>query len=113
MPPMTTIVHFQMPAENVDRFFAFYRDSIKDEMLGQPGLIDGILHRAIDPEGPYQFINVARWESAEQLTAALRATDATLRGQGVEIAEVFAGLGVTFFQHNYVEQVRYAGTHVG
>lgn len=74
MAPITTIVHFKVPAENVDRFFAFWQDSIKDVTGSQPGLIDGIFQRAIDAEGPCQFINVARWESAEHLQAALETT---------------------------------------
>lgn len=108
MAPITTIVHFQVPAGNVDRFFAFWQDHIKDKMRQQPGLIDGILHRGTDPDGPFQFVNVARWENAGLLTAALQATDETLRREGVEIARVFADLGVTISQHNYVEAIRYA-----
>jgi antibiotic biosynthesis monooxygenase (ABM) superfamily enzyme len=110
MAPITTIVQFQVPAENVDRFFAFWQDPIKDEMRRQPGLIDGVLHRAADPDGPFQFVNVARWENAESLAAALRATDEALRREGVVIADVFADLGVTMSQHNYVEAVPYDGT---
>jgi hypothetical protein len=42
MAPITTIVHFEVPAGNVDRFFAFWQDSVKDKVNKQPGLIDGI-----------------------------------------------------------------------
>ena len=107
MASITTIVHFQVPAENTDRFFAFWQDPIRDKMRQQPGLIDGILYRGTDPDGPFRFVNVARWESAESLTAALRATDEALRREGVELARVLADLGVTISQHNYAEAVRY------
>src|ERR1700750_1547086 len=107
MAPITTIVHFSVPAGNADRFLAFWQDSIKDQMRQQPGLIDGVLHHRTDPDRPFQFVNVARGKSAESLTAALRATDEALRREGVEIARVFAELGVTISQHNYVEAVRY------
>jgi len=73
MVPITTIVHFQVPAENVERFFAFWRDHIQNNVEGQPGLIDGVFHRGIDPDGPHQFINVAHWDSAEALASGLRA----------------------------------------
>jgi heme-degrading monooxygenase HmoA len=109
MAPITTIVQFQVPAGNVDRFFTFWQGPVKEKMRQQPGLIDGVLHRAADLDDPFQFVNVARWESAVSLTAALQATDEALRREGVVIAQVFAGLGVTMSQHNYVEAVPYAG----
>ena len=112
MAPITTIVHFEVPAENVDRFFAFWQDSIKDVTGSQPGLIDGIFHRAIDADGPFQFINVARWESAEHLQAALEATVEALRRDGVEMLEEFRKLGVKASQNNYDEAVRYAAKAV-
>jgi hypothetical protein len=52
MAPITTIVHFEVPADNVDRFFAFWQDSVKDKVNKQPGLIDGIFHRGTDADGP-------------------------------------------------------------
>jgi len=110
MAPITTIVHFQVPAENADQFFAFWQDSVKDKVNKQPGLIDGIFHRGIDPDGPYQFINVARWDSAEQLAAGLRAAGQELHRQGVEINQVFQDLGVKIAQNNYVEAVRYTAS---
>jgi heme oxygenase (mycobilin-producing) len=102
MPPITTIVHFEIPAENVDQFFAFWQDYIKDNVSKQPGLIDGIFHRGIDPDGPFQFINVAHWESAERLAAGLQATS-----EDLPIGKVFQDLGVKVSQNNYVEAVRY------
>jgi antibiotic biosynthesis monooxygenase (ABM) superfamily enzyme len=110
MAQITTIVHFRVPAENTDRFLAFWQEQISGKMRQQPGLIDGILHRATDPDVPFQFINVARWESPEMLTAALKAADEALRADGVEMARVLADLGVTISQHNYVEAVRYEST---
>jgi heme-degrading monooxygenase HmoA len=102
MAPITTIVHFEVPAENVDQFFAFWQDHIKDNVSGQEGLIDGVFHRGIDPDGPFQFINVAHWESAEQLTAGLQAA-----AMDLPIGKVFQDLGVKVSQNNYIEAVRY------
>lgn len=102
MAPITTIVHFQVPAENVERFFAFWRDHIQKNVEGQPGLIDGVFHRGIDPDGPHQFINVAHWDSAEALASGLRAT-----AEQLHVAQVFQDLGVKVSQSNYVEEVRY------
>ena len=38
----------------------------------QPGFIGLRLHRAVSPEAHYRYVNVARWESAEQFSAAHR-----------------------------------------
>jgi hypothetical protein len=102
MSSITTIVHFTVPPENVDRFFAFWQDHIKASVSKQPGLIEGIFHRCIDPDGSFQFVNVARWASAEQLAAGLRAT-----GEELPVGKVFHDLGVKVSQNNYFEAVRY------
>ena len=36
----------------------------------QPGFISLRLHRAVSPNASHRFVNVARWESAEQFEAA-------------------------------------------
>ncbi len=100
--PITTIVHFEMPAGSADRFLAYWQDHIKDAVGRQPGLIDGIFHRSIDPDGPFQFINVARWDSPEQLAAGLAATGDELP----DMASLFTELGVTITQNNYAEAAR-------
>ncbi len=41
-------------------------------LSGEPGYIDTTLHRALDREARYTFINVAHWESAEDFTRAIR-----------------------------------------
>lgn len=106
MGPITTVVHFEVPAENVDRFFAFWQDHIKDAVSKQPGLIDGMFYRGIDPDGPFQFINVARWESAEQLASGLKVTGEEMP----EIGKVFQELGVKVSQNNYIEAKQYTAS---
>ncbi|MCS7483158.1 antibiotic biosynthesis monooxygenase [Umezawaea endophytica] len=112
MGAITTIVHFSMPAQNVERFFAFWQETIRPVVERQPGLLDGVFHRYVDADGPFQFINVARWESAELLAEALRSTAEEIRGNGVEMLDVFSELGVTVSQNNYLEAVRYRAEDV-
>ena len=108
MSTITTIVHFQIPPAHVEEFLTFWKTSIRDSVSRQPGLIGGVFHRGTDADGPYQFINVARWESAAHLEAALQATAEELQAAGVDGREVLRTLGVTVSQNNYVEEVRYA-----
>jgi hypothetical protein len=104
--PITTIVHFEVPADNLETFLSFWKEHIKEEVSKQPGLVDGIFHRRIDRDGQFQFVNVAHWESAEDLAAGLRTASEELP----EINEVFRRLRVKVSQNNYVEAVRYAST---
>jgi hypothetical protein len=107
MTPITTIVHFTVPVANVEKFLAFWQGTVRDEMRRRPGLIDGILHRGVDADGPFQFINVARWHNAEALRAGLRDTAQALLTDGIDLGAVLRDLDVTVSQNNYVEEVRY------
>jgi hypothetical protein len=79
---------------------------IRDIMLKQPGALDGVFHRTIDDESAFQFVNVARWESAEALANALK------RGaqEGSDLwalNEELRRLGARVSQNNYVPAVKY------
>jgi len=64
------------------------------------------LHRCVDPGGPFQFINVAHWESAEMLASGLHEAGREMP----EIAQIFQELGVKVSQNNYVEAERYTAS---
>jgi len=106
MTPITTIVLFELPAENVDEFIAFWHH-IQNFVSEQPGMIDGVGHRATDADGPFQFVNVVRWDSAESLDSALQAVVAEFHKRGADIGEKFERLGVKQTQSNFTEELRY------
>lgn len=106
MTPITTIVLFELPPANLDEFLAFWRD-IQHFVSKQPGMIDGVGHRAADVSGPFQFVNVVRWDSAESLDAALRAVGREFQDKGADIGQAFERLGVTQTQSNFTEELRY------
>lgn len=76
-------------------------------MVRQPGALGGIFHRCINEDSPFQFVNVAHWESPEALANALRGSVEGQKQQGVDIIEVFQSLGVQVSQNNYMEEVKY------
>ena len=106
MTSITTIVLFEFPPENVDKFIAFWHD-IQGFVSKQPGMIDGVGHRATDVHGPFQFVNVVRWDSAESLDAALQAVGKEFHDKGVDIGHTFERLGVKQTQSNFTEELRY------
>ena len=105
MSPITTIVHFSVPFENMDKFLDLWRPS-QDIMSAQPGAIDNIMHRTVDTDSPFQFINVARWESEVALQAALGTSVSKQEKNGVDIRGEFERLGVSMSQNNYTVIVK-------
>ena len=101
MKKITTIVHFSMPTKNMDEFFDIWRPT-QDIMAAQPGAIGNIMHRAIDTESPFQFVNVAIWEDPDALQRALKTSIEGQQEQGIDIRSEFARLGVSMSQSNYV-----------
>lgn len=103
---ITTIVHFSLPKENADKWLAKWHE-IEAVMIKQPGAIDGIFYRCIDDDSPFQFVNVAHWESPEALANALQASAEEQKKRGVDIVEFMNGLGIKMSQNNYVEEMKY------
>jgi heme-degrading monooxygenase HmoA len=61
---------FEVPAEDADAFIAAW-EKTRDFLQTQPGYIDTSLHQALAPGAEFQFVNVARWASAEDFSAAI------------------------------------------
>jgi len=68
--PVTLINAFEVPADEADKFIAAW-EKARDYLATQPGYIDTALHRAVGPEAEFQFVNIARWRSAEDFVAAI------------------------------------------
>lgn len=68
--PLTLINAFEVPAEEADRFIAAW-EKARDYLATQPGYVDTALHQAVGPEAEFQFVNIARWRSAEDFAAAI------------------------------------------
>jgi quinol monooxygenase YgiN len=105
MAAITTIVHFSVPKENMKELLATWK-KIRDIMLKQPGALDGIFHRTIDDDSPFQFVNVARWESAEALASALKKGEEE-GGELWGLNQELRRLGARISQSNYVQEVTY------
>jgi heme-degrading monooxygenase HmoA len=76
-------------------------------MIKQPGVIDGFFYRCIDDDSPFQFVNVAHWESSEALANPLQASAQEQQKRGVDIVEFMNSLGIKISQNNYVEEMKY------
>jgi heme-degrading monooxygenase HmoA len=69
MNTVTLINCFEVPAGREDEFFGLWKQ-VNAYMQTKPGYLEHKLHRAILPDAPFRFVNVARWESEEHFRAA-------------------------------------------
>jgi heme oxygenase (mycobilin-producing) len=68
--PITLINVFEVPAERVDAFVDQWR--VRAELMAAaPGFRDARLHRAVSAEARFQLVNVAHWDSEDDMKAAL------------------------------------------
>lgn len=68
--PVILINPFSVHKGGEEEFIKMW-DEIAQFMKNQPGFIDTKLHRSLDPNARFQFINVAHWESAEAWQSAM------------------------------------------
>jgi len=69
--PVILINAFEVPAANASEFIAAWELS-RDYLQTQPGYIETALHQALTADSEFQFVNVARWRSAADFTAAIQ-----------------------------------------
>ena len=69
--PLVMINAFEVPGDEAERFIAAWAKT-RDYLATQPGYVDTALHRAITPGADFQFVNVARWQTAQDFQAAIQ-----------------------------------------
>jgi heme-degrading monooxygenase HmoA len=69
MAAITLINSFEVPTGRENEFFEMWKQ-VNDYMQKKPGYLGHRLHRAVTPEAPYRFVNVARWASKADFDAA-------------------------------------------
>lgn len=60
---------FEVPAGREDQFFALWSE-VNAYMAAKPGYVSHRLHRSLDPDAHFRFVNYAEWETSEQWRAA-------------------------------------------
>ena len=66
---VTLINLFSVPQEIEAEFVASWHKTA-EQMKQQPGFIDTKLHRNLEADGKFQFINVAQWTTEEDFKKA-------------------------------------------
>jgi heme-degrading monooxygenase HmoA len=69
--PVVLINAFEVPAGQAGAFIAAWEKS-RDFLQAQPGYLATALHQALAPDAEFLFVNIARWQTAADFTAATR-----------------------------------------
>ena len=62
---------FEVPPEDAENFIAAW-ERTRDYLQTQPGYVETALHQAATPDAEFQFVNIARWQTADDFMAAIR-----------------------------------------
>jgi heme-degrading monooxygenase HmoA len=68
--PLVLINAFEVPGEEAEQFIAAW-EKTRDYLATQPGYVDTALHQAVTPGADFQFVNVARWRTAQDFQTAI------------------------------------------
>lgn len=67
--PLVLINAFEVPSDEAEQFITAW-EKTRDYLQSQPGYVDTALHQAVTPVTDFQFVNVGRWQTAEDFLAA-------------------------------------------
>jgi heme-degrading monooxygenase HmoA len=70
MQPVTLINPFEVPAGEEERFLKAWHEA-DAHLRRAPGFLSTRLHKSLDPQAKFRFINVAQWESPQHFQAAI------------------------------------------
>ena len=70
MQPVTLINPFEVTEDEEEQFLKAWLEGAA--LLRQaPGFISTRLHRSLDPQAKFRFVNIAQWESPQHFQAAM------------------------------------------
>ncbi len=67
--PVTLVNCFEVPAGREPEFFDLWKQ-VNKYMRTKKGYLGHALHRSLNPDASYRFVNVARWTSEADFDAA-------------------------------------------
>ena len=68
--PLVLINAFEVPEGNDDEFVAAWQ-SAREFLETQPGYAGTTLHQSVSPDSEFRFVNVARWQTAQEFQTAV------------------------------------------
>ena len=69
--PAVLINLFSIPQDKEEEFVRMWTEAL-EFIQNEPGFIDDNLHRSLESNAQFQFINVAHWETQGSLASSIR-----------------------------------------
>ncbi|MBY5946097.1 antibiotic biosynthesis monooxygenase family protein [Photobacterium rosenbergii] len=88
---VTLINPFHVP-ESHEQAVLDHWEQARDFLVTQPGYISTSLHRSIQPNSQFHYINIAKWESDSHFKSAIAAMNKTLPPLNIPGVEFYPAL---------------------
>ena len=62
--PVVAINVYTVPKGKEEEFLAWWYEVVRESLRGAPGFISGRLHRSLDANARFNFVNVVEWENS-------------------------------------------------
>ncbi len=72
---ITLINAFEVPADKLEESILYWEQG-RNVLQKQPGYISTALHQSLADDARFRLINIAKWESVETFTAAIKVMQA-------------------------------------
>ena len=89
--PLTLINAFEVPHDKAHQFVAAW-ETTRDYLSSRPSYIDTSLHRAVNPNTGFQFVNIAHWRSTDEFAAATQSQSFRSAAAGLAGYQAHPGL---------------------
>lgn len=96
----------EVPAESIDQFISDWKSDM-DFMIRQRGFVTGVLHRSLQSDARFRFVNVARWETQSDWRSAMAAGEQHRSEKGIDRLSSWKALGIKGYPAIYGEEIRY------
>ena len=74
MANVVLINPFEVPEDRDDEFIESWQ-AVRDLVKRRKGFVSTALHRSLNPQARFRFVNVALWETADDFYAAIRSEE--------------------------------------
>jgi heme-degrading monooxygenase HmoA len=92
--PVVAINAYSVPKDKEEEFLSWWHE-MKRTIIEVPGFISGRLHRSLEPDAEFNFVNVAEWQNSlysQRYEDSIGAMKAKLADLGIQAKPVMFGI---------------------
>ncbi len=92
--PVVAINMYSVPKDKEEEFLMWWHE-MKRTIIEVPGFISGRLHRSLEPDAEFNFVNVAEWQNSlysQRYEDSIRAMKTKLAELGIKARPAMFGI---------------------